>query len=271
MKKIAVCLLYLLFTIVLAAQTTRSSVAAAYTLLGAYSKSADAFSFGANQASLANSNVFSAGIYAEHRFMLSELAFYKLATALPAKSGNFGLSSTYFGSAENNEIQVGLAYGRKLSTAISVGAQFNYYTVQVAGYGQSSTINFEAGFLLQITEQLYSGFHVYNPTGSKLNKVDEERLPSIYKAGIGYQPSEKFFVSAEIEKTEDAIIGLTAGAQYAFDKVLVARVGFTSATSGYYFGGGVLFGNLRLDVVASVHPKLGITPGLLLIYNAKEK
>ena len=272
MSKIALSILFSLTIIHSAAQISRIPVASVYTKIGAYTKNhSDAFSMKANQASLAEINSLNGGLYGEQRFMLNELSFYQLAFALPTNSGNFGISGTYFGSNENNETELGFAYGRKLGNKVSVGAQFNYYAIEVAGYGSASSINFETEMLLHVNEQIHVGLHVYNPTGSVLNKGEEERLPSIYHVGIGYEASSRFFVSAEIEKMEDFPVSVNGGMQYSFGDKMFARAGFTSGNSLYYFGCGVTLPFLRIDATASVHPQLGVTPGLLLLFKKKNK
>jgi hypothetical protein len=272
LRTTALSILVSLSVIVLSAQTVHRPVGAAYTRAGTYTlKGADVFSYAANQAALANCTSPTVGIYGERRFLLHDLSFYHLVTAIPTSSGNFGFNASYSGSTPYNDAQVGLAYGRKLGALLSVGAQFNYYSMQVAGYGRSSAVNFEAGFLLHVSEQLHAGFHVYNPTGSSLNKGEEEKLASVYNMGVGYEASEKFFTGVEIQKTEGADINVLGSLQYKFDRKLFARAGFASVSSTYHLGAGVLLNQLRLDVTASVHPQLGITPGLLLIYNRPEK
>jgi hypothetical protein len=47
----------------------------------------------------------------------------------------------------------------------------------------------------------------------------------------------------------------------------MVRGGVETNTSNIYFGAGLFFKSFRLDVTASIHPELGITPGLLLVYN----
>ena len=125
-------------------QTVRRPISSPYLGFGAYSNHhLDVFSFESNQATLAKLNHASAGIYGEKRFFLKELSFYDVAAVIPTRSGNFGLDARYYGFADYNETQLGLAYGRNLGSQIDVGVQFNYYGVRVAGYGNASTINFE--------------------------------------------------------------------------------------------------------------------------------
>lgn len=202
--------------------------------------------------------------------MLQELSAYSLAAALPTSSGNFGLKGEYSGSGLYNETGLGLAYARKLGDKADVGVQFNYTSVKAAGYGSASAITFDAGVILHITDAVQTGIHVSNPMGMKLGKGGEEKLPSIYSAGIGYDVSPRFFIGAEAEKIEDQPLTVNAGFHYVFADKLLASAGISSATSVYYIGFGVQLKSLRLDVTAAFHPYLGVTPGLLLVYAPKE-
>ena len=269
-RTILCCLLCLLFVCV-RSQTFLSPVSIIYTTTNTYSSAdKDAFSFTANQAALARNKNFSAGFYGERRFLLADLSSYQLAVALPTPSGNFGVQGSYFGNAAFNESGVGLAFARSLGQ-VDVGVQFNYYQVKIAGYGNASAVNFEAGGILHITDQFQTGVHIYNPTRASIGKSSEEKLPFIYSFGLGYDASENFFIGAEIQKEEGQQVNVIAGLQYAFDKKLFARAGISSATSSFYLGTGFLWNGFRIDLAFSVHPSLGATPGMLLVYNSPEK
>lgn len=250
------------------AQTIRRPVAAEYISTGVYSNShTDVFSFTANQASLSALKNVSAGIYGERRYMLRELSFYTAAFALPTRSGNFGLKGGYYGSADYNETNAGLAYARKLGSKIDIGVQFNYYGIKVAGYGKAATINAEAGIIMHLTERLNAGIHVFNPAGGKFGKNGDEKLPFVYTAGLGYEASEQFFASMEIEKEEDLPVNVKAVLQYRVLKQLFVRGGVSSAIPSFWMGCGFGSTSFRIDATASYHPQLGVTPGLLLIFN----
>lgn len=253
-------------------QTAKQAILSPYLKTGAYSsKQADVFSFSANQASLAKISRFSAGVFSEKKFLLNELGFFSAAFALPTKSGNFALQLHRFGNSVYSEMQTGLAYARKLSDFVDVGVQFNYYMLQVAGYGSAGAVNFDASAIFHFTEQLHGGVHIYNPASSKLGKNNEERLPSVYSAGLGFDASEDFFASAEIEKTENQPLNINATIQYKFAERFLARGGVVSSTSVFYLGAGFVLKNFRIDATASVHPQLGVSPGLLFIYTKPAK
>ncbi len=259
-------ILYLALLSFCEAQAIRSPVAASYIGIGAYSKRhQDVFSFTSNQAALAQVNHAVAGVFGERRFMLNELNNYVAALALPTTSGNFGLKTGYYGFSDYNETQIGLAYGRKMGEKVDIGAQFNYNAIRISGYGSSSAVSFEIGTVLHITEQIHAGIHINNPVGGKFGKDQQEKLPSVYSLGLGYDASEKFFFSTEIMKEEDQPVNVIAGVQYKLLPQLLTRAGIESATSSAYAGIGLFWKNFRLDVTAAFHPQLGVSPGLLMI------
>src|SRR5688500_11690551 len=180
-------------------QHLRRPMAAAYTDLGAYSiNHTDVFSFTANQASLAQLKNTGIAVYGERKFLLSELNSYTAVFGLPTQSGNFGLKAGYYGFSDYNETQLGLAYGRKLGDKIDLGAQFNYNGIRIAGYGNDAALSFELGTILHLTDKLHAGIHLNNPVGGKFGKDQQEKLSSVYTVGLGYEASDKFFVSTEI-------------------------------------------------------------------------
>ncbi len=256
----------------IAAQTLRRPLSAPYASFGAYSTNhADVFSFSGNQASLAALKKLTAGVYAERRFMLAALNNYYAAVAVPAASGNFGLKTNYTGFSDYNETAIGIAYARSLGTKAGLGVQFNYHTIQIAGYGSSGAIGVEAGVILHLTEKLHAGLQVSNPVGGKFGNGKQEKLPAVYTTGFGYEASEKCLVSIEIQKEEDRPVTVNAGLQYKPVQQLLVRAGIASATSSVWGGAGILFNNCRVDVTASFHPQLGVSPGLMLMFTGKNK
>ena len=269
MKTASLCILLQLSMLLAASQTTRNALylvqAGTYT-----QQSSNAFSFTANQAALAYATTFMAGLYGERRFMLQELSWYQMAATLPTRSGNFGLKGTYFGNVVNTEIELGLAYGRKLGDKVAIGGQFNYYTQRVPQYYTTHAVSIEAGVLLKLNEQVQAGFHIYNPNGAPLSKT-EEKLPAIYTAGLGYAPSDRLIITGEIQKIEDEPVNLKAAVSYQFDKRLYAKAGISSANAVYTIAGGVKLSSIALEVITSIHPQLGMSSGLMILFHQKEK
>jgi hypothetical protein len=253
------------------AQTIRTPGSFAYTRLAAYSNQfTNAFSFSGNTAALASTKRFSAGVFSERRFNLEGLAGHTAAIALPTASGNFGIRGDYFGGAAYRESAAALAYARNLGEKVAVGLQFNYFNLAAAGYGSASAINFDAGVMIRLTPQLNAGIQACNPVAATMGSEGTERMPSVYRMGLGYDVSKQVLLSAEAEKVEDQPVGINAGLQYQVADKITAIAGIRSATSAYYLGFGISLKNVRFDVAVSLHPYLGPTPGLLLLYSAPQ-
>lgn len=257
----------ILFTAKGHSQVLKRPIAAGYLGFGAYSMNhTDVFSFIANQASLAQLKTNAAGIYGERRFLLNELSSYTAVAGIKTFSGNFGLKANYSGGKEYNESMAGLAYARSLGNKLDVGALFNFHNIRITEYGNTSAIGFEAGVLMHLTDKLHTGIQISNPIGGKFGKTNDEKLSSLYTLGIGYDASEKFMASMEIQKEEDQPINVNAGMQYRFMKQLISRIGVSSATSSGWIGVGFMKHSIRVDVSAAYHPQLGVTPGLLFVF-----
>jgi hypothetical protein len=273
LRKIYIWIFYLcLFNcnIAVMAQAVRQPVSARYIGLGAYSiNHVDVFSFTSNQAALAQLKSASGGVYGEKRFLLSAANMYTAVFALPTKEGNFGLQADYFGFTNYNEYQLGIAYARSLGSKLDIGVKFNYYGYKIPAYGNSSTVNFEIGAIIHLSDKLNAGIHIYNPEGGRISKQDNEKLGSAYTIGMGYEASQRFFVSGEIIKQEDMPVNVNVGFQYNFLQQFFVRAGIATETANSYAGVGVSWKNFRLDVSSSYHPQLGFTPGMMLIMNFK--
>ncbi|HRP56800.1 hypothetical protein [Agriterribacter sp.] len=256
-------------------QTSHTPLVSYYPSSGAYSKNfTDVFSLSSNIAALSALNSFSTGVYSERKFMLEETSLYTVAIAMPTSSGNFALQADHFGYKAYNESQVGIAYGLALSSKAGIGAKFNYYNLRIPSYLNASAINFEIGSVIHISEQLHTGVSIYNPLSSPLGKNTGEKIASVYKTGLGYEMSVSFFTQLEVIKEKGKDVNVHAGIQYRPIKQLFARAGIFTGTSSCYFGAGYLYRKLRMDFSVGFHPQLGISPGLLLLYqlnkNAKE-
>ncbi|HET9824690.1 MAG TPA: hypothetical protein VFP87_05120 [Chitinophagaceae bacterium] len=253
-------------------QPIRSPISAPYVGMGAYSNNhIDVFSFTSNQAALAKLNSAAAGLYSEKRFLLNELGFYDAAIAVPTRSGTFGLDARYYGFSDYNETQAGIAYARSLGSKMDLGIQFNYYGIRIPGYGNASSINFEMGTILHVTDNVNAGLHVYNPLRSKIGKNGEERLASLYDFGICFEPSKNFFFTVLVGKEENKPASINTAMQYNFLPSVAARLGISVTTASMYMGLGFGWRSMRVDATISYHPELGITPGLMLFLPISHK
>jgi hypothetical protein len=184
--------------------------------------------------------------------------------------GGVGILASYFGHEDYNETKLGVGYGKSLGK-VDIGIQFNYYSWRIAGYGKEALFNFEIGAILHISDQVYAGLHVFNPTGSQFGRDRMEKLASAISAGLGYEASDKVLISAEIIKEEDKPVIINTGVQYVFAEKFFARLGIYTEATHLYFGTGFKWNSIRIDITGSYHPQLGFTPGILLVFQSNYK
>jgi hypothetical protein len=254
------------------AQTLRNNISMPYLGLGAYSTNQyDAFSFTSNQASLAQIKSTQIGVAGEQRFLTKELGTYGAAAAIKTSLGNIGVQLGYTGFATANEQKLGLAYARSLGKAIDIGIQFNYLGLNIPSYFNASAVNAEIGVIAHVSEKFNVGVHAYNPVGASFSKINNEKVAAAYKLGLGYDASENFYCSAEVVKEENLPVAIIGAAQYQFKKQFFARGGFRSDNSTGFAGIGFVTKGIRIDIASSFHPQLGISPGIVLMYQFKKK
>jgi hypothetical protein len=107
---------------------------------------------------------------------------------------------------------------------------------------------------------------VCNPVGVVLGKA-VEKLPAIYTAGFTYQPSQAFGITTECIKTAKRPIEVQTGVAYHFTSKLWAKAGINSGTTAFFIASGFQLKDFRIEVVGSVHPQLGLSPGMMVLYN----
>lgn len=228
----------------------------------------DVFSTTTNQAGLAFVDEIAFGIYTDRKFIAAKTNNFNVAMALPFKNkiGTFGVSANYYGYKFYNETKIGLAYARKFGTKFSIGIQFDYMHFFIFENGQKNIFTLEAGFQYRPWKVLTFGAHIYNPIPYKMDKIFNERLPTIVKLGLGYEPSTKVLIAAEYQQDIRNKPQFKGGIEYRPIKYLNLRVGVQTTPFSFSFGLGTAVKGFRLDAGSSYHPVLGFTPQLSASY-----
>ncbi len=231
---------------------------------------ADLWSLWHNQAGLGfiNSPVF--GIHYENKFIVKENGYQAFGLAVPSKYGTIGLAISYFGYKLYNEKKFGLAYSRAFGERFSFGFQIDYLHTHIdQEYGDKGVAIFEAGIMAEVVTNLFVGAHTYNPTHTKLANYDHERIPTIYRFGLGYSIAGKAFLAIEYEKDIDFDPRIKSGIEYnAIDKFYL-RAGIATKPLENTFGLGYEFGNIKADIAFTNHidTGLGLTPHFSMLYS----
>ncbi len=275
MLKRHLILLFFLFTSVysgLLAIGNQSSGARSLALGNAHSTLFDVWSANNNQAGLASVKGFSLGLSYENRFGLSELGLSNLNMAIPVKFGTFGLTVQQFGFSDYNENKFGVAYGKQLSSKVSLGAQVSYYLVSVAEAQTQNkdAIAIELGMQIKATQKFTIAAHVFNLTNSKIKGDFQERLPMILTLGMKYDFSKKVFTLVDIEKNIDLPVNFKAGIEYHPVDAFYFRGGLNTYDFHFTGGLGVALKSFKLDLGFSHQTYLGYVSQIALSYSIKK-
>ncbi len=232
-----------------------------------------------NTAGFAEIKNVSGSLYYENKFMVPELRLSSFTFAFPSKKlGIFGLCINYFGFALFNQKKIGLAYARHFGEKFSAGVQINYLSTYIAdNYGTRNAFTIEVGIQVRLSQHLRMGVHLYNPTRTKLAEYNDERIPTIMKLGFAYSFSDKVTCLVESEKDLSYRALFKFGIEYRIIKELYLRTGILHLPSinvmtNYSilsFGFGLNIKKLTLDFASTLHPALGFTPHISLLYDFK--
>jgi len=225
----------------------------------------DGWSLFHNQAGLAYLENPWVGVHHENRFISPELSFSALGALLPVKVGTFGLSVKRLGFSQFSQTKLGLAYGMKLAPTLSAGVQLNAHHVFVAGeYGSTMVLSAEGGVIYSPNDNFNVGFHVVNPTRSKL--FDDQRIPTLLNLGVAYQVGDMIMMTSGVEKNLDAEFSFKAGVEFEPISSLFFRLGMASNPSLLTFGVGYQVSSIQIDLAFSRHEILGYTPHFSISY-----
>lgn len=271
MKKIIATIVCTLCTVVICAQLVWLSVDK-QPLAGAYSRNFHQLLTALqNQAALAYIPVVTAGVSAERRFLLKAISTHTAALALPVRHGGFGLHLQQSGYHDFRRQAIGLAYGRTLGDHLSIGMQVDYLSKTIPQHTSATALAFELGCLMHLTPQLHLGLHAFNPTNSTLQRLDKEKIPSIYRAGLGYEVTPSFLLTAAVIQETDAAIVTKVMCEYRIVKQLSLQLGMCTDPQLNNAAVSISLHQLYILLSASHHPQLGITPATAIVWQLKQQ
>ncbi len=164
--------------------------------------------------------------------------------SLATRWATTGIGFFRFGDDVYNEQVVSAAIGNKFGIA-SLGAKANYVQYHANGFGINTALSLDFGGLAQITPHILIGAFIVNVTQSSL--TNDERLPTKLTAGIGFKPSDSFFLITEIEKDLGYQATWRVGTEYTVHKKIFLRTGFNLHPTAAFMGVGAQARRLRID------------------------
>jgi hypothetical protein len=184
---------------------------------------------------------------------------------VPTKWSNVGFGIFRFGDNIYSEQLLSLGIGNQLGIT-SLGAKINYIQYRAEGFGTHSTFSIDFGGITELTKQLSIGAYITNLTQSSLQTQDGDRLPSRLVLGLGIKPSEKVFITTEIEKDLDYKPTWRTGLEYSVYKSLFFRTGYNFNPQAGFFGLGFKKKNLKIDYAIRFNQLAGTAHQASAIY-----
>lgn len=175
---------------------------------------------------------------------------------LPTKLGVAGLSLFRFGDALYNEQILSAGFANQFGLA-SLGIKVNYIQYNAEGFGRKGIVTVSLGGIAELTPSLKVGAHIVNVNQPKLSLDETERIPTILIAGLGFTPSEKVMVVAEVEKDIDYSPTWKAALEYKPIKKAAFRTGFNITPSVAFFGVGFYPKKLKVDYAIQYSAVMG--------------
>jgi hypothetical protein len=224
-------------------------------------------SFASNPAACSATRGFSCSVYTEKKFMIEGLNMLAFSGMLTRPGGAVGLNVQYFGNPDYNELQAGINYGKSLGK-VNIGVGVTYNSMTIAGFDPHSVINVSLATVWQLSENVYSGLQVINPSflGDK-----EFRLASVYRLGFGYRHSSKLYTGLEFFKEEEKPPQVLLAVYYSLNARFFTRLGLISEAGQLFAGVGWKLKHLSIEVISSQHAALGMSPAILFTYQKERE
>ena len=252
----------------------------------------DVWSMGNNVAGLGEVQRPTVGFYGENRYFSTALNVAALNLALPlgrqpaaaagpaavmpgaeggsdapaprtwARHGVVGLEAQRFGGQLYNETRVGVGYGYRFGQ-ISLGGRVDVLQVSIEGLGSRRVAMGTLGGQMEVLPRRLSfGVALYNISQTRLASYQNERVPTILKAGLAYRPGPQVLLLVEAEKDVERDANFKVGLEYRPVPVLAARLGLASLTEQASAGIGVQAGAFQIDYAAAFQQALGFSQHL---------
>ncbi len=241
--------------------------------------SADIWALFSNPANIGGLKNPEFSTYFERRYNMSELQYLALATVYPFNDQHFiGASFSAFGWEYYKTNIIGINYSYHLLRIIHLGIRLNYANTVIPNYGNWNSLLVDIGGNATISKKVNMGFKVINANQAE---ILGDKLPSEIAIGLQYQPSKKVKVLTEWKKSHLFPVSFNLGLEYQPTEYLFFWTGSAissnrlPAPNNYFvtsaFGIGFFWQNIKLDLAAQWHDRLGITPAISLGYQLKRK
>lgn len=188
----------------------------------------------------------------------------------PVKLLSYGIDVSTFGYADYRISNIRSSLGKQLTDNLYIGLSFQLNILQTILIENNPTqLSTDFGLLYKPMDNLLIGMLIMNFPNFYISGKDsdiEDFNKFIIQTGFQWQVINSMFIIGTIQTTSAELWNGQLGLEYIpFDSFAI-RVGCRIYPFEPTFGAGYKFSQFQLDVAASYHKLLGISPGIGLRY-----
>ena len=220
--------------------------------------------------SLGECRSFSAAVAAERRIIDLDLQYVYGSITLPFSNAGLGVSLSYASMDAWKQSKLGLAYGRKLASGLSLAIQLNYHRITIAGYGAAGALTPAIGMTFHVAAKTVFRVFADNPYGGNLGK-SREKIGSHFTSMLSQEFSEKLVLAARISREQNAGTDVSLVLNYAMQARLQLDGGISLNKANGFAGTSVSFRQVRLRQILSWSQVLGFGTAIIFEFRKPVK
>ncbi len=241
-----------------------------YSLGDVRAISQDASSAFNNPAGLGKINSFQIGVNANNYYFIRGVNSGGFYAVIPRKNSAIGLSYNVLQFSSYLKSSSSVSYGLNLSETFQVGVRFKYDAEQFQWmYPNSSALSADIGFQAIIRKKIILATLVENMARVHIKEKNLNNNAR-FSIGLNWLVSDKVMIPIELQKNGSFPLNSKCGVEYLPYKDIAFRVGISTNPTKFYFGAGFKYKKAKIDLSNSIHPALGIQPGISILFDFKK-
>lgn len=203
----------------------------------------------------------------ENRYGLAEgLNVIQAGFVQPLGASTAALSFYRLGDDLYSQHKLSLSMGHKVGQ-FRGGLRLNQHQFSMEGADTRYSMAIDFGAIATLSDQFAVGILISNLTQAKVSRQTGEKIPTILRGGINYQPDEHLSLLAELAYELDRSPVLKIGLEYEPLKYIAFRSGMNTGEYTLFFAGiGLRHRVIHFDYSLEIHPLLGVSQHFGLAY-----
>lgn len=230
--------------------------------------SSNVWSSNNNIGQLANIKSSAISVSVFQPFLLKEFTTSNLTLGIKRGKNALGLNYSNFGNEFLQIHTAGLGYSMQLGENLQSGIKLNYFYYNAGEYyNKKSVISADFGLAAKLTKELQIGLSIKNPTLSKLDDFNEEKIPTVMQFATGFLFSDQLTISAGVNKSIAYPLSFITAIDYQPNEKIRFIGGIGTQPSLASIGVGINLKLLTLNFSTQLHQILGWSPDFSITYN----